>query len=71
MTLAKAKTGFCGSIANIAGPKVIVQRLIELGIVPGQKIHFIGSSLFGEPIIIEVKNTKVALRKIEAECIEL
>ena len=71
LTLACANKGYKGCIIDLTGPKEIVQRLIELGIVPGQKVCFVNSSFWGEPIIVEIRNTKIALRKVEAECIQL
>ncbi len=71
MNLAKTKAGFHGPIKSISGHKDVTERLTELGFIPGRQIRFISKSFFGEPFLIEVGATKVALRKSEAECIEL
>ena len=49
----------------------IRQRLLDLGFVPGTKIDMIRSAPLGDPIQCKVSGYNVALRRSEAELIEL
>lgn len=71
MTLVEKKQNFRGNIDALEGEPVVVERLQELGFLPGAPIEFLGSTLFGEPLLIRVGNVTVALRKEEAKCIRI
>lgn len=43
------------------------QRLLDLGIFSGAEVHVSGFAPFGDPIIIEVGDFKIALRKNDAK----
>ncbi len=49
----------------------IRQRLLDLGFVPQTKIEVLRRAPLGDPIECRVANYKVALRKSEAELIEV
>ncbi len=70
-TIADTKPGFSGTIANLKGDAHIVERLAELGLVPGNTIRVTGVVTFGEPLLVEVKGTHIALRRSEARCIQI
>ena len=46
-------------------------RLMELGFTPGQEVTIIAKSPFKDPLAVSVRGTIIALRKAEAECIEI
>jgi len=51
---------------------LIASRLETLGFVPGTKVQVITKGIFGgDPILIQVGFTRFALRKIEAEKVEI
>lgn len=51
---------------------LIASRLETLGFVPGTRIRVITKGIFGgDPILIQVGFTRFALRKVEAEKIEI
>lgn len=51
---------------------LVASRLETLGFVPGTKVQVITKGIFGgDPILIQVGFTRFALRKIEAEKIEI
>lgn len=52
-------------LISISGERGITQRLIELGLTPGTKIKVIQDS--GGPLIINVRNSKIALGRGMAE----
>ncbi|TCM71112.1 ferrous iron transport protein A [Acinetobacter calcoaceticus] len=55
-----------------AHPDLIASRLETLGFVPGTRVHVITKGVFGgDPILIQVGFTRFALRKVEADKIEI
>lgn len=45
----------------------VVQRLKELGFLPGARLRVVGFGLFGhDPIAVQINGTKFALRRLEA-----
>lgn len=51
---------------------LIASRLETLGFVPGTRVRVITKGVFGgDPILIQVGFTRFALRKVEAEKIEI
>lgn len=69
MSLDLKKPGFEGTIKRIEGADLKVERLFELGFAPGKKIKFRSRTIWGDPLIIELDNISVALRKLEARCV--
>jgi len=53
-------------IKKIANNK-IRQRLMDMGIIPGEEIKIKSIAVWGDPIEISVRNYNLALRKSEAE----
>ena len=57
---------------NVNQPDLVASRLETLGFVPGPRVQVITKGIFGgDPILIQVGFTRFALRKIEAEKIEI
>ena len=57
---------------NLAQNDVVASRLETLGFVPGTKVQVITKGIFGgDPILIQVGFTRFALRKVEAEKLEI
>ena len=51
---------------------LVAIRLESLGFVPGTKIQVITKGIFGgDPILIQIGFTRFALRKVEADKIEI
>ena len=51
---------------------LVASRLETLGFVPGTKVQVITKGIFGgDPILIQIGFTRFALRKIEAEKVEI
>lgn len=49
----------------------VTKRLMEMGIVPGVKLTVIKSAPFGDPLEIRLLGYNLAIRKSEAEVIEV
>ncbi|HEX5382527.1 MAG TPA: FeoA family protein [Acinetobacter sp.] len=57
---------------NAAQTDLIASRLETLGFVPGTSVQVVTKGIFGgDPILIQVGFTRFALRKVEAEKIEI
>jgi ferrous iron transport protein A len=65
-TLAELPVGRTSVIAEVrqSGPSMV--RLQELGLVPGTSIRVIRRAPLGEPIEVEVKGSRLAMRNHEA-----
>lgn len=64
------KIGENYTIDSLQGEDVVVERLRELGCIPGEQFTVLHRAPFGEPIVIKVSETSVALRKLELKCIQ-
>ena len=71
MTLAELPLLAESPITGLEGDPVVVMRLRELGFIRGELVRLSGRAPFGEPLLIEIRGTTVALRKREAECVLL
>ena len=68
-SLNSLKKGDTGSVLELAGPVPVVARLQELGMIRGATLEVIEILIFGEPIIVDVDQVRLALRKSEASCV--
>ncbi len=69
--LHKQPIGYQGVVKDLSGSDEIVERLRELGFVRGSKVILHQRSPFGDPLIVQVGDTIVALRGVEAKCITI
>jgi ferrous iron transport protein A len=76
-SLAMLKKGESGVVASLRAPQSVEQdsirtRLLELGFAPGEPLRVVAQSVFGgAPLAIRLGNSTFALRRHEAEMIEL
>lgn len=70
MTLIDLKVGESGTIVSVAGENELVSRLHALGFVKDKSVG-ISRSFFGDPIIVQLGDQSIALRKQEAENIKI
>jgi Fe2+ transport system protein FeoA len=68
MSLGVKTRGFEGIIRGFRGDELLQERLMDLGVVRGERISVEGRTLFGD-YIIAVRGARIALRKEEALCI--
>lgn len=47
------------------------ERLLEMGFIPGSKLNYISKLRLGGPLIINIENTKVAIRRDDAQYITI
>lgn len=71
MNLANLSIGTKAKVKTINATSASAKRLMEMGIVPGVSVRVIKSAPFGCPIEIRVRGYHLAMRKSEAEAIEV
>lgn len=71
MNLAKLSVGQEAKVTKINGNSVVTKRLMEMGVIPGVSIKVVKTAPFGDPIEVRVRGYSLAMRKNEAETIEV
>jgi ferrous iron transport protein A len=59
------------TILRVEGPRSVRRRLMELGLVPGTPVCVVGVSPLGDPLELEVRGSRLSVRKKEALGIEV
>jgi ferrous iron transport protein A len=70
-TLAELKIGAEAKVSAVRGDNAVSRRLMEMGVVPGVSVRVIKTAPFGDPIEIRVRHYHLALRRSEAQNIEI
>jgi Fe2+ transport system protein FeoA len=65
-SLEQSPRGETRTIVSIAGERRFRRRLLELGLVPGTKIAVVNVAPLGDPLEIEVRDTRFSIRRHEA-----
>ena len=71
MTLTDLPVGTSAKVVSVNGNNAITKRLMEMGVVPGVSVRIVKSAPFGDPIEIRVRGYSLAMRKSEADTIEV
>ena len=71
MTLKIAKKGTETTIKRVNAEGVILQKLYDMGFVPGVKLQVLRSAPFNDPLQIKIHDYLIGVRISEAECIEV
>ncbi len=58
-------------VISVNGNNAISKRLMEMGVVPGVSVRVVKSAPFGDPLEIRVRGYHLAMRKNEADAIEV
>ena len=53
-------------IERLDGPEEDCHRLLDLGFTPGEEVAVVQAAPLGDPLVISVRGTRLALRKREA-----
>ena len=56
-------------IADLRGDTDLTNRLRELGFHPGCTVRVLGQAPFNGPLVVQLHNSVMALRRGEAECL--
>ena len=71
MTLAELEKGESRTVLSVRGENMITRRLMEMSVIPGVAVRMVKSAPFGDPLEINVRGYSLALRRSEAESVEL
>ena len=71
MTLTDLPLGKDARVIAVNGRSRVTQRLLEMGVIPGVSVSVIKTAPFGDPIEIRVRGYSLAMRKSEADAIEV
>ncbi len=58
-------------VVSIKGNNAVTKRLMEMGVVPGVAVKIVKTAPFGDPLEIRLRGYSLAMRKSEAEAIEV
>ena len=70
-TLDQVPPGRACRIESISGPAGLVQRLLELGVMEGERVTVVTTAPLGDPIEIECALSRLSLRKSEAAHVQV
>jgi Fe2+ transport system protein FeoA len=65
-SLAGAAHGVWHQVESLTGPEDGCYRLLDLGFTPGAEVKIAQAAPLGEPLIVVLRGTRLALRKNEA-----
>ena len=71
MTLDKLGTGQTATVKKIHNQSTERRRLLDLGILPGTRIENVMPSPLGDPVAYRVRSSVIALRREQAQLIEI
>lgn len=71
MTLTNLPIGVTAKVLAVHGNTAITRRLMEMGVVPGVAVRVVKSAPFGDPLEVRVRGYHLAMRKSEADTIEV
>lgn len=71
MTLNDLEFGRSANVVAVRGDSIVSRRLMEMGLIPGASVKKVKAAPFGDPIQIRVRNYSLAVRRAEAEQIEV
>ncbi len=71
MNLSDIKTGESARITAVGGEGALRQHLLDMGVIPGDKVKVIKYAPMGDPIEIKLRGYELTLRLSEAEKIDV
>ena len=71
MRLPELEIGATASVVAVHGQGVVTKRLMEMGVVPGVALRVVKSAPCGDPIEIRLRGYSLAVRRNEAEAVEV
>ena len=70
-TLADLPRGGKGTISELEGRDVVVQRLLEMGLTQGAVVEVVRFAPLGDPIEVRVLGYLLSLRREDARCVRV
>ncbi len=71
MTLTNLPIGRDARVTAVNGTGSVTRRLLEMGVIPGVAVQVVKMAPFGDPIEIRVRGYSLAMRRTEADAIEV
>jgi ferrous iron transport protein A len=71
MVLRDLAIGASATVKAVRHDNPAARRLMEMGVVPGVTVRMVKSAPFGDPIEIRLRGYNLAIRKREAEAVEV
>lgn len=69
--LSDIEVGSTATVVRVNGDSPVSKRLMEMGVVPGVVVRVVKTAPFGDPIQIRVRGYSLAIRRNEAQAIEV
>jgi Fe2+ transport system protein FeoA len=66
MTLDQLQEGQRARIDSLIGDDVVLQRLMEMGLLEDEEIEVVGFAPLGDPMEIRLRDYRLSLRRTEA-----
>ena len=70
-TLTQVPIGSAARVVAVNGTSRITRRLMEMGVIPGVRLEVLKTAPFGDPIEVRVRGYNLAMRRSEADAIEV
>lgn len=70
-TLRSVPVGSSARVVSVKGNSRVTKRLMEMGVIPGVSVKVVKTAPFGDPIEVRVCGYSLAMRKNEADSIEV
>jgi len=71
MTLTNLPIGNDARVTAVNGTGPVTRRLMEMGVIPGAAVQVVKTAPFGDPIEIRVRGYSLAMRRSEADAIDV
>jgi Fe2+ transport system protein FeoA len=63
--------GASAVVSRVSGPRAVVRRLLELGLVPGTLVTVHRQAPLGDPVELRVRNYALSIRRADARGIDV
>ncbi len=70
-SLASLPLGVSAVVRAVHSTRAIARRLMELGLVPGTRVHVTRVAPLGDPLELHVRNYALSIRRADALSIEI
>jgi ferrous iron transport protein A len=71
MTLTELPVGRDARVVSVKGSSRVSRRLMEMGLIPGVDVRVVKMAPFGDPIEVRVRGYSLAMRRSEADGVEV
>ena len=71
MNLSQLAVGSAGIVTSIGGEGALRQHILDMGVIPGQKIEVVKLAPLGDPMELEIRGYSLTMRLADAENIEI